>query len=217
MSLGQPGAEPTARPLAGRLLDGRQHVLDDLLLFFQGEALEAFAVGGAVTHELPAAPNHLRDVLGERLAILRVQRDRRLDARRVKHVGDSPEADAHAVFAPGIVDDVGHAVRGIGRHAAADWRIVVPNLHVGRDPDREGLIVRPGERLALMDDRVLVSIGPPHRAQGLCPGWARPDASRLAAPPRTRLFLMNSLRSWRCMEKPPCCFVSCLWFSSKLR
>ena len=95
---------------------------------------------------------------------------RRLHARRIEHVGDPPEPDAHAVFAPGVVDDVRHAVRRIGRHAGADRRIVVPDLHVGRDPDGERLVAGPGERLALVDEGVLVAIGSPHRPERLSPG-----------------------------------------------
>ena len=74
------------------------------------------------------------------------ERDGRLDAHAIEHVSKTPEPDAHAVFAPGVVDDVGHAIGGIGRDAGSGRRIVVPDLHVGRDPDRERLVVGPGER-----------------------------------------------------------------------
>src|SRR5207253_2527860 len=51
------------------------------------------------------------------LADLRIERDRRLHADRVQHVGDSPQSDAHAVFAPSVIDDVGHPVRRAWRDA----------------------------------------------------------------------------------------------------
>ena len=38
VGLGEPGAEPAARPLAGRLLDGLEHVADDLFLLVRSEA-----------------------------------------------------------------------------------------------------------------------------------------------------------------------------------
>src|SRR4051794_16255257 len=37
-----------------------------------------------------------------------------------QYVGHAPQPDAHPVFPPGVVENVGHVVRGIGRNADAD-------------------------------------------------------------------------------------------------
>src|SRR5437870_491113 len=50
------------------------------------------------------------------------------------------QAHAHAILSPGVIDDVRHAVRWIRRNAGADRRIIMPDLHVGRDPDRKRLV-----------------------------------------------------------------------------
>ena len=95
------------------------------------------------------------------------KRDGRLDAHTFERVSQTPEHDAHAVFPPGVVDDVGHAIGRIGRDAGPDGGIVVPDLHVGRDPDRERLVVGPRLWLALEDEGILVAIGAAHRTERL--------------------------------------------------
>src|SRR5205807_1472487 len=55
VSLDQPGAEPAARTLAGRLLDGFEHRANGLALLVRRKAGERVGVGEAVAHEFPAA------------------------------------------------------------------------------------------------------------------------------------------------------------------
>src|SRR3954451_19952655 len=120
VGLDQSGAEPAARPLAGRLLDRLQDAADGVALLFGIEAGEVRRVGGAVAHKLPAALLHFLDRLGMDFADLRVQGDGGFDAGVVEYVGHAPQPDAHPVFPPGVVENVGHVVRGIGRNADAD-------------------------------------------------------------------------------------------------
>src|SRR5215510_11225737 len=78
VGLYQPGAEPAARPLPGRLLDRLQDRANGLALLLRGKAGERVRVGETVAHELPAALLHFLDRLGEDFANLRIQRDGRL-------------------------------------------------------------------------------------------------------------------------------------------
>src|SRR6267143_153534 len=90
--LDEAGAEPPARFASGRLLDRLEHVLDDLLLSLRTQAGKVFAIGGPVTHEFPPAFFHFLHGLGKGVADRRIQGDCRLDACRIQHVGDAPQA-----------------------------------------------------------------------------------------------------------------------------
>ena len=109
-------------------------------------------------HELPAALLHFLDGLRKNVADLRVQSDGRLDACCVEHIRDTPQADAYPVFAPGIVEDVRNVIRGIGADADAEGGVVLPDLHIRREPDRKRVVARPLEGLALGDERVVVAL-----------------------------------------------------------
>ena len=109
-------------------------------------------------HELPAALLHFLDGLRKNVADLRVQSDGRLDACCVEHIRDTPQADAYPVFAPGVVEDVRNIIRGIGADADAEGGVVLPDLHIRREPDRKRVVARPLEGLALGDERVVVAL-----------------------------------------------------------
>ena len=130
-----------------------------------------------MAHELPAALLHFVHGLGMDFADLRIQRDGRFDAGGVEHVGDAPQPDAHPVFPPGVVDNVGHMVRGIGRNAGADGRVVVPDLDIRDEPDGKRFVARPFERLSLEDERIVVALRPADRLRrGLRLRRQRPQA-----------------------------------------
>ncbi len=129
---------------------------------FRVESGEALAVGGAVAHELPSAFFHFVDRSGKMLAYQRIQCDGGLDAGCVQHVGELPQAHSDAVLSPSVIDHVRDDVSQVRRHRDAHRRIVIPDLHVGGDPDRERLVIRPGERLPLGNERILVAIRSTH-------------------------------------------------------
>src|SRR6516164_275575 len=97
------------------------------------------------------------------LADQRVQGHGRLDAGRVEPVGETPKADSQAVLSPTVVDDVRHDVAAVRRNTDPHGGIIVPNLHIGGDPDRKRLVARPRIRLSFENKRVLVAIRPAHR------------------------------------------------------
>src|SRR2546423_1247994 len=77
--------------------------------------------------------------------------------------GKRPDALEGARPGPAVIDDVQRGVSGIGRNSGAKRRVVVPDLHVGRDPHRQRLVAGPGERLALGDEGIVVTVRPAHR------------------------------------------------------
>ena len=156
-------AEPAARPFSGGLLDRLQDAADGVALLLRVEPGERGRVGRAMTHELPAALSHLLDRFGKDLADLGVQGDRRLHAGFVEHIRDAPQTDPHPVFAPGVVVDVGQVIGGIGRDADAEGGIVVPDFHIGGEPDRQCVVAGPLEWLALGDEGVLIAFRPAYR------------------------------------------------------
>src|SRR5262245_55193249 len=97
------------------------------------------------------------------LADQRIQGHSRLDAGRVEHVGEPPKANPQAVLSPAVVDDVRHDVAAVRRNTDPHGGIIIPNLHIGGDPDRKRLVARPRIRLSLENKRVLVAIRPAHR------------------------------------------------------
>src|SRR5262245_54551961 len=111
-----------------------------------------------MAHEFPAALLHFLDRLGKDLADLRVQGDGCLHARRIEHVGETPQADAYSVFPPRIVEDVRHVIGWIGADTDTEGGVVVPHLHVGREPDCERVVARPLERLAFGDEGIVVAL-----------------------------------------------------------
>jgi hypothetical protein len=127
------------------------------------EAGECRGVRGAMAHELPTALFHFLDGLRIDVADLRIQRHRRSHSGFIEDVGKSPQADPHSVFPPGVVEDVGHMVGGIGRNADPESRVVLPDLHIGREPDRNCVVAGPFERLALGDETVVIALRPPDR------------------------------------------------------
>src|SRR5262249_26659681 len=133
--------------------------------------------GAAVAHELPAALLHFLDRLGKDLADLRIQCDGRLDAGGVEHVREAPQAHADPIFPPGVVEDVGHVIGGIGGDADAKGGVVLPDLHIGREPDRKRVVAGPLEYLALGDERVVVALRAADRSRrGLRLGGGGPQA-----------------------------------------
>src|SRR5262249_18810759 len=54
-------------------------------------------------------------------------------------------------------EDVRHVIGRIGTDADAESGIVLPNLHIGNEPDRKRIVAGPLERLALCNERVVVS------------------------------------------------------------
>src|SRR5262249_49850553 len=133
----------------------------------------------------PAALLHFLDRLGKDLADLRIQCDGRLDARSVEHVREAPQAHADPIFLPGVVEDVGHVIGGIGSDADAEGGIVLPNLHIGREPDCERVVARPFECLALGDERVVVALRAadrPRRALRLGGGGPQTESGKARGP-----------------------------------
>ena len=121
----QAGAEPAARPRAGRLLDGRERVLDDARLFARRRRVEAAGIAFAMAHPFPAplvAFLDDRGVLGAKLA---VERDRGADAVAVEHLHQAEHADPVAVVARRPGRNVGHrhaGAAGAGRHFLVEAR-----------------------------------------------------------------------------------------------
>jgi hypothetical protein len=140
-----------------------QDAADGVALLLEIEAGEVGRIGGAVAHELPTALLHLLHGFRVDLADLRVQRDGGFDAGFVEHVGKAPQPDAQPVFPPGIIEDVGHVVGGIGGNAHANGGIVVPDLHVGRKPDGKRIVARPFERLAFGNEGIVIALRPADR------------------------------------------------------
>ena len=152
--LGQPRAEPAARPPSGAGLDrigGAADVEALVLDFLQ------IALGEAVADELPApSMRRLRDlrVGGHRGA---VDAERRGDREFVERLQKAPEPHPVAVFVPRPVGDVGarRSARRRGEHGARHRRLGVPFLDIDDHPDRHARAVRQDERLA-SGDRVIV-------------------------------------------------------------
>src|SRR5215831_10097677 len=87
VGLDQSGAEPSARPFAGCLLDCFQNDPDGFALGLRIEACQVRGVRGAVAHELPTALFHFLDGLGVNVADLRIQCHRRFHSRLVEDIG----------------------------------------------------------------------------------------------------------------------------------
>src|SRR4029077_17713194 len=95
----QAGAEPAARPRAGRLFDGRERILDDARLFARRRRVEAARIAFAMAHPFPAPFVAFLDdggVLGAKRA---VERDGGAHAVSFEHLHQAEYADPVAVVA----------------------------------------------------------------------------------------------------------------------
>ena len=101
------------------------------------------------------------------------------------------------VFAPGVVVDVGHIIGGIGRDADAEGGIVVPDFHIGGEPDRQCVIAGPLEWLALGDEGVIVAFDRRIGFGGVCAyagARGKPSAMMPAPAARLKLFARKARR-----------------------
>ena len=156
--LGQAGAEPAARRLAGRERDHLARAADVGALVLH---LLHVALGEAVADELPVARIRGLDDLrigGDRRA---VDRERRRHLELVEHLEHAPEADAVAVFVPGPVRDVGRgrAAGRRGQHRARHRRVDVPFLDVDDAPHHHARAAGQGRHRASGDRRIGDALG----------------------------------------------------------
>ena len=160
--------QPSERLFARGLLDGAEHLPDGLSFVLKREIGESLTIRDPMPHQLPSAFLHLLDGVGERLAHSGIQSHGGSHPERVQRVRDPPQPHPDAVVSPGVIDHIGDDVTGLRRIGHAGPGLEIPNFHVGNDPDRERLAIRPLERPSLQDERIFVAIGPAHgRALGL--------------------------------------------------
>src|ERR1700751_2858554 len=95
---------------------------------------------GAVAHPFPAEIFAFFDDARIARAHVGVQRDRAFDTVSLHHFHHPPDADAHAVVAPGIVDHVG-IDRQVGQPGGR--AVEQETLEIGDHPDGAGAPVRP--------------------------------------------------------------------------
>ena len=109
--LRDPGPEPPVRALSGMFLDRGGRFLDQQLLLVLGEFALTFGIAAAVPDNFGAGK--CRDGCRRMVVHLRVheQRNRQLQFR--KQVGKAEDADAVAIVAPGVIEDV--RLRSAGR------------------------------------------------------------------------------------------------------
>ena len=134
--LGQAGAEPAERALAGEALDDVHGAMDHL-------ALVVVLVHGhlviGMAHEFPALAPRLLGDAGIVLADPRIDRERRLDAVLLEQIEEAPHADPHAVFVPRPMRDVRQQRNSrrrrqhLARHRPGD----VPDLEIDDRPYHE--------------------------------------------------------------------------------
>ncbi len=148
--LGERRPEPAARPRAGALLDCVDDVVDDLLLFILGLAVDQRRVVVTVAHPFPAELLAALDDARIFAADVGVERHGALDAVFFHHLHHAPDADAHAVVAPGVVQHVRHELRG-HRSNGRGWSVEQKMLDVRNDPERYARAVRPAQRLTVDD------------------------------------------------------------------
>src|SRR5262245_12250776 len=183
---GQPGPEPSARPLAGRLGDDLGTLADVGALVFD---LLHVALGIAVADELPFALDAGLDDIGKGFDRGAVDVHDAGNLELVIDLQQAPEADAVAVFVPAPVGDIRHGRTAGGRreHGARHGLGRIPFLHVGDGPDRHARAVRQLERLAIDDGRIVEAVVRQH-ADGrlgeihggcLCPERRRGEAQSL--------------------------------------
>ena len=162
--LGEAGAEPALRLLAGELLQQLDGLADGLALV--GEQVHR-PLDDPVAHELPAGVQH---GAGHRLVGLDhvgVDGGGGADLPLGERVQQPPEAHAHPVVVPGPVGHVGHDGHPLGRgQVLARHRLLdVPLLDVDDGPHRDagplGQLpgLAGGERASSRSDRGVVSRG----------------------------------------------------------
>jgi hypothetical protein len=133
-------AKPAARRLADAFADGGDDVLDQRTLLRFRLAGEQGRVVVAVAHPLPAELLAFLDDARITRAHVGVQRDRAFDAVALHHFHHPPDADAHAIVPPGIVEHV-----GVDRQIGEPGRRPVEQkvLDIGDHPNRDAGAVGP--------------------------------------------------------------------------
>src|SRR6516162_3590198 len=151
--LGEPGAEPAGRFLAGHLGDAGERVGDRLPFFLGAQGVEPHAVGTVVAEDLPAELDRSADDLRVMVADVAVQRRASADAVLAQHIHQPPDADPVAIIAlrPGAhrgwVAQLRARLTGDG---AAQWK----EFNIGDDPDREPGAAGPFELGTLVDRNI---------------------------------------------------------------
>ena len=156
-----------------------EHALDDVTLLGAVVAVidHEFGLDVVVRDQLPAALRRGGDDLRMTLAKDAVDRAARRHLGLVENVVEPPDADAVAVFAPGVIVEIGNARRQqplVDRRPAREIRPVVvlrqlPVFEVERDHQRQPLAVRPLQRLALRHRHEVVEhFGVLHRITPVC-------------------------------------------------
>ncbi len=177
LGLGQAGAEPADRLLAGKALDDADRALDHRALVV--DPVDRHLLVG-VAHELPAG---VAALAGDALVILadpRVDRHGRTDAEPAVQVEKAPHADPHAVFVPGPVRHVGQQYlagrrrQDLPRHRPRD----VPDFEIDDRPDDDAGAARQTQRGAIDDRRKRRAVARDHPSTYPC--WPCIAAARRA-------------------------------------
>ena len=150
--LAQSRAEPAARRFADALGDRSHDCLDERAFLRFRLAGEQGGIVVAMAHPLPVEFSSLFDDARIALADVGVQRDGPFDAVALHHLHHPPDADAHPVVAPRIVQDI-RVDRQIGQPRR--WPVEQKMLDVRDHPDGDASAVRPRQTRPV-DDRGIV-------------------------------------------------------------
>src|SRR5262252_208366 len=152
-SLGETGAEPTDRLLAGHLGDARESVRNRLSLLAGSELVEPYAVGAVVAKDLPAELHRRPHNLWVMVADVAVEGRAGADAVLAEHIHQPPDADAIAVVAlrPGAHRGrVADGRAGIRGDAAAEWE----EFDIGDNPECDPGAAGPFELWPILDRNI---------------------------------------------------------------
>jgi len=131
--LGKAGAHPAFRTISGEAFDSFDRLLNRSRLIVDARQWHLYVV---MPHELPFGIERGLSNAWIRLADASVNGERRADPAAVERLLETPEADAHAVFVPSPVADVGeHDEIGGSRNYYARHRALdVPIFNVDDRP-----------------------------------------------------------------------------------